>query len=304
MEKMSTSYIKHPFKADKFGVRPVDADTAISEMNVHEYGHVALVSIYGSDDLVVDAAQVSYGKTLSKVQEKYRTEKETRRLIRYLMRHRHTSPFEQAEVTFYLRLPIFVCRQLIRHRTANVNEYSARYSELSDDFYVPTAAYVNKQSTTNKQGRDDESMENADEIRQLMLSAQEEGLRTYKKLLELGVSRELARVTTSVGTYTEMYWKCDLHNLMHFLKLRLDPHAQQEIRDFATAMYVLVFPHFTHSFQAFEDYSINAYTLSAMEQRLLAEMMGNGGKLPYKPDDMSDREFGDFKFFIDTLSLK
>ncbi len=130
--------IRHDSIVDRFGVRPKDEESCVAEVAIHDYGHVALIATFGSDNSIVDAAQVSYGKTLAKLATKERrTTLETRRLIRYLMRHWHTSPFEQADVAFYMRMPIFVARQIVRHRTAKLNEYSARYSELSDDFYVP-----------------------------------------------------------------------------------------------------------------------------------------------------------------------
>jgi thymidylate synthase (FAD) len=287
---------------DKFGARPVNPELPLAEKPVHTYGSVALMSTYGSDDMIVEAARVSYGKGTTTVRD-------TKNLIRYLMRHKHTSPFEMAELTFYLRLPIFVVRQLIRHRTANVNEYSARYSQLSDDYYVPTVAALAKQSTDNKQGRGEPLTEDeAGTVQQLFVDAQETCLRTYHDLLEkYGVAREIARVPTSVGMYSEMYWKCDLHNFMHFLKLRLDAHAQQEIRDFADAMYELARPYFRHSFQAFEDYNNQAYTLSALEIEMLKETLGqfraelHAKQWPTNSYGMSSREYSDFCHFLDTL---
>lgn len=294
--------IRHPATTDLFGARPIDPDSPLAEVPVHTYGTVALLSTYHSDAFIVRAARVSYGKGT-------KTLRSDRDLIRYCLRNKHTSPFEQAEVTFYLRLPIFVVRQLIRHRTANVNEYSARYSELSNDFYVPSAESIATQSTTNNQGRGERlSFDQAEEVRQKFVDAQETAVRTYRELLDkYGVAREIARVPTSVGMYTEMYWKCDLHNFMHFLKLRMDPHAQQEIRDFADVMYACAKPHFPFTFGAFESYIRQSYTMSEMEIKMLKEIMGrfkaelHAQDWPKKPEDMSLREYQDFRRFLDNL---
>lgn len=310
METVSLNVTRYPANMTKFGAQPQDENTVLAETPVHAYGHVALLCTYGSDEIIAEAAKVSYGRRLATLSEtpvpKTKPE-EVRRLIRYLVRHRHTSPLEQAEATFYLRMPIFVARQLIRHRTANVNEYSARYSELSDDYYIPQPDYIGRQSNTNKQGRGGEPFRDSElaEITNIMMDSQETAMRSYKRLLELGVSRELARIPTSVGVYTEMYWKCDLHNLMHFFKLRTDAHAQQEIRDFAHAMYKCVWPSFPYAFAAWEDYVRDSYTLSAQEITLLGEILKHSDRATLeKPYAMSDREFCDFKFFLDTLLIR
>jgi thymidylate synthase (FAD) len=285
---------------DKFGARPKDDKKPLAETTLHTYGNVALLCTYGSDDLIVEAARVSYGKGTQTVRD-------TKNLIRYLLRHKHTSPFEQAELTFYLRLPIFVVRQLIRHRTANVNEYSARYSELSNDYYVPSAEEIARQSTANRQGRGEKlTVEEAEKVQHLFVDAQETCVRTYRELLDTyGIAREIARVPTSVGMYSEMYWKCDVHNFMHFLKLRLDAHAQQEIRDFATAMYACAQPYFPHVFAAFDDYILNAYTLSALEIKMLRVILSQSnvvrGDWPVNSFEMSAREYSECCHFLDTL---
>lgn len=294
--------LRYPIFSDRFGARPVEADNPLAETSVHTYGNVGLLAVYGSDDLICRAARTSYGKGTATVRD-------NKNLIRYLLRHKHTSPFEQAELTFYLRLPIFVMRQLIRHRTANVNEYSARYSELSDDFYIPSGSDLARQSKSNKQGRENTPL-SGDELAVVtneMVTAQEDCVRAYRRLLDLGVSRELARVPTTVGMYTECYWKIDLHNFMHMLKLRLDPHAQKEIRDFAEAMYACAKPFFKYSFEAFEDYIRNGYNLSALEIQMLSdvlsqfapELMARGW--PANKYEMSAREYMDFRRFLDTL---
>jgi thymidylate synthase (FAD) len=302
VDNSERAMIRNASVVDRFGARPCDHTQSLAEMTLHTYGKVALLATYGSDELIVDAARVSYGAGT-------KTTRDSKHLIRYLLRHRHTSPFEQAELTFYLRLPIFVARQLVRHRTANLNEYSARYSELSSDFYVPTAEYLAKQAVVNRQGRADLlSAEDAEHVQQLFVDAQETSVRIYRELLDTyGLAREIARVPTSVGMYTEMYWKCDLHNFMHFLKLRLDPHAQREIVDFAEVMYKCAEPYFPLTFDAFEDYLHRSYTLSAMEIRMLGTVLQQfktdlaTTQWPENVYGMSAREHADFCTFLDTL---
>ena len=239
-----------------FGQKP-------TEIKVHEYGFVRLIEVQGSDQLIEDAARLSYGKGTRKTSE-------TKQLLRYLMRHRHTSPFEMGGVVFHIKLPIFVMRQLVRHRTASLNEYSARYSELSDQYYLPSYANIQPQSKTNKQGRDGEFDEGMKTHIALVMDESMSGAQsTYKALLEEGLTRELARCILPMGNYTECYWKINLHNLFHFLALRTDPHAQQEIQDFANAMKDLAAPHFPISFEAWEDYTRGAKTLSKLDQELL-----------------------------------
>ena len=168
---------------------------------------------------------------------------EDRGLIRYLARHRHTTPFEMVEFKFHHVMPIFVARQWIRHRTANVNEYSARYSVVKDRFYRPSLERVRQQSKTNRQGGD-EPVDVADRrrVHATTSTSVEAHYADYQKMLDKGVARELARIGLPVNVYTEWYWKIDLHNLLHFLSLRMDPHAQQEIRDYANAMFALIQP--------------------------------------------------------------
>ena len=296
---------------DKFGARPNNPDTALASTRILDHGNVALLSTYGSDMSICEAARVSYGKgTVSK--------REPKALLRYLMRHRHTSPFEQAEVTFFLRVPIFVARQLIRHRTANVNEYSGRYSVLSDDYYIPALSHISPQSITNRQGSDesiDDTVSGKSASAQIdILQSHQTAVETYHRLLTTrGVSRETARIVTSVGTYTEMYWKCDLHNFLHFLNLRMDKHAQLEIRDLATAMYPCAKSFFPIVMEAWTDYVRKSYTLSAAECRMLGDILRRcnrpgdppGGTVreswPNNTYGMSDREHDTFKSFLNTL---
>jgi thymidylate synthase (FAD) len=236
------------------------------ELPVHEHGFIALVDVMprlvaadqSADQAVVQAARLSYGlgtKSLS----------EDRGLNRYLMRHRHTTPFEMVEFKFHVAMPIFVARQWIRHRTANVNEYSGRYSVMQDRFYRPTIDMVRKQSATNRQGGE-EAIDAATAEQFLAYLDRAESLYSeYIQLNEKGVARELARIGLPVNLYTEWYWKCDLHNVLRFLSLRMDAHAQAEIRDYATAMWRLMEPIVPITMEAFRDYEMESVRLTRLE---------------------------------------
>ena len=236
------------------------------QVPVLDHGFVALVDCMPrlipqgktGDFAVVQAARVSYGEGTKQVTE-------DRGLVRYLMRHRHSTPFEMAEFKFHIAMPIFVARQWIRHRTANVNEYSARYSIVPDRFYRPPLEAVRAQSKSNRQGGDEPiDAGTAEDFLGLLDKA--EGLyKDYLHLSEQGVARELARMALPVSVYTEWYWKCDLHNIFHFLSLRMDPHAQIEIQLFARAMYELIKPIMPVSCEAFEDYRLNSVHLTRLE---------------------------------------
>ncbi|MDA3844325.1 MAG: FAD-dependent thymidylate synthase, partial [Candidatus Kapabacteria bacterium] len=198
-------------------------------------GFVRLVDYMGDDAAIVQAARVSYGKgTTSKKQDA--------ELIRYLLRHRHTSPFEMVEFKFHVKLPIFIARQWIRHRTANVNEYSGRYSEMKNEFYIPEPDQIRKQSTLNKQGRSDKALpyEEAKAIIEQLDAVQQNLFNEYNGMLEKDLARELSRINLPLSTYTEWYWKIDLHNLLHFLRLRIDHHAQYEIQVYGLAIAELI----------------------------------------------------------------
>lgn len=211
-----------------------------------------------ADCAIVQAARVSYGVGTKKVSE-------DRGLIRYLMRHRHTTPFEMVEFKFHCSMPIFIARQWIRHRTANVNEYSGRYSIMPDRFYHPSIDSVRKQSKTNRQGGEEPI--DAATAQQFLdyLAGAEELYKQYLALTEQGVTRELARAGLPVNLYTEWYWKCDLHNILHFLNLRLDEHAQLEIREYARAMLALIEPIAPIAIEAFRDYMLGGMHLTRLE---------------------------------------
>jgi len=232
---------------------------------VHQLGFVKLLDVMGSDEEVENAARISYGKGTRKVSQ-------TRNLIRYLIRHKHTSPLEMCEVKFHIKLPIFIMRQLVRHRMANLNEYSGRYSVMSDEFYLPEADYLQKQSTTNNQGRE-ELIPNKG-LLQFEFNRIYDGAQiAYENLLNQKLTKELARAVLPVANYTECIWKIDLHNFFHFVKLRADKHAQREIQDYANAMYELVKPKFPLCCEAFEDYNRDAVTFSKQEMDVIRELL-------------------------------
>jgi thymidylate synthase (FAD) len=234
------------------------------EIKVLDQGFVRLIDYMGSDDAIVEAARVSYGIGTKK-------KREDRGLIRYLLRHQHTTPFEMVEFKFHVRLPIFVARQWIRHRTANVNEYSGRYSVMEDQFYVPKLGDIKHQSTTNRQGRDEREVD--PELAMTFVAFLNDTHRSlydeYLKFVDAGIAREIARIGLPLSLYTQWYWKIDLHNLFHFLKLRLDEHAQAEIREYANAMSQMVKSVVPVAWEAFEDYQLKSVAFSALELRYL-----------------------------------
>lgn len=240
------------------------------EIKCLDHGFVRLVDYMGDDSSIVQSARVSYGKGTKSVRE-------DTTLIRYLMRHQHTSPFEMVELKFHIRLPIFVARQWIRHRTANVNEYSGRYSEMTDDFYIPEQEQIRTQDEVNKQGRSDKQFDDVTsrEVIQSMEQHQKESYNEYLNYLEKGVAREIARINLPLSSYTEWYWKIDLHNLFRFLKLRLDWHAQYEIRVYAEVIASIVKELYPISYQAFSDYVLNSVTFSYAELSKIKNIFKN-----------------------------
>ena len=240
-------------------------EKSLGMKTIHQLGFVKLLDVMGDDEEVENSARISYGEGTRKVNQ-------TRNLIRYLMRHKHTSPFEMCEVKFHLKLPIFIMRQLVRHRTANLNEYSGRYSVMSNEFYLPEGDYLAKQSTTNSQGRG-EVLEQQGLLQFEFNRIYDGASMAYQVLLEHDLSREVARALLPVANYTECIWKIDLHNFFHFVKLRSDSHAQREIRDYADAMYELVKPNFPLCCEAFEDYIQGATTFSKQEMGVIGELL-------------------------------
>lgn len=238
------------------------------EFPVLDRGFVRLVDYLGSDERIVQAARVSYGKGT-------KTFREDRGLIFYLLRNEHTSPFEQVVLTFHVKLPIFVARQWIRHRTARVNEISGRYSVLKDEFYVPALEDLAAQSKDNKQGRAAEPFapEVGRSIQERIENAQSQSYRMYEELLGTDLAREVARIVLPLGAYTEWYWQMDLHNLMHFLKLRLDPHAQKEIRLYAQVIFDITKRVCPLAMEAFDEYVLKGVTFSGKEKEALRSLL-------------------------------
>lgn len=263
---------------------------------VLDHGFVRVIDYMGDDGAVVQAARVSYGRGTRKVSE-------DRGLIHYLMRHRHSTPFEMCEIKFHVKLPIFVARQWIRHRTANVNEYSARYSILDNEFYVPAPEQLAAQSAANRQGRGD--LLQGEEAAEVLAMLRDDAARNYDHYAAMlneredgsaidpgrqGLARELARMNLTLGFYTQWYWKIDLYNLMHFLSLRADPHAQYEIRVYADAMVEMLRRWVPLTAEAFEEYRLHAASLSksglAVVKRLLA-----GESVTQESSGMGKREW-------------
>lgn len=238
------------------------------EFPVLNHGFVRLVDYMGGDSRIVQSARVSYG-------DGTKTVREDAGLIDYLLRHQHTSPFEQVVLTFHVKMPIFVARQWIRHRTARVNEISGRYSIMRDEFYLPADVDVAKQSTDNKQGRSTEPVTHqyVAEVQEKLEKGQEQAYADYSALVETGLARELARVNLPLSLYTEMYWQIDLHNLFHFLKLRLDGHAQKEIRDYADVILEITKAVAPLATSSFENYMRNGVNFSGEEMEELRKML-------------------------------
>jgi thymidylate synthase (FAD) len=265
---------------------------------VLDHGFVRVVDYMGDDTSIVQSARVSYGKGTKKVST-------DEGLIKYLMRHWHSTPFEMCEIKYHVKLPIFIARQWIRHRTANVNEYSARYSILDKEFYVPEKKHLSAQSTINRQGRGDLiTGEQADEVLQILKDDATRTYSNYEKMLnekfdgtvidenKSGLARELARMNLTLNSYTQWYWKTDLLNLLNFLFLRADSHAQYEIRVYAEAMLETVkkWVPITHS--AFLDYRVGAVHVSAKGKKVIQQMT-KGEKVTHESSGLTKREWNE-----------
>jgi thymidylate synthase (FAD) len=250
-----------------------DADRLIGVRKpVLSHGFVALVDYMGDDAAIVQAARVSYGAGT-------KTVRDDRGLIRYLMRHRHTTPFEMVEYKFLIRLPIFVARQFIRHRTGSFNEFSARYSIMSDEYEIPLPEEVRHQSTRNRQGRGEPlPAEAVERFRADLERVSKDAYAAYTRALNDGVARETARLLLPVAYYTQWYWKTNLWNLFHFLSLRLDLHAQEEIRLYAAELAKIARVVCPIAFEAFEDFQLRGITLSRREQIAIRALLD--GKTP------------------------
>jgi len=259
---------------------------------VLDHGFVRVIDYMGDDQAITQAARVSYGKGTKKV-----TNDEG--LIRYLMRHWHSTPFEMCEVKFHIKLPVFVARQWIRHRTANVNEYSARYSILDREFYIPAPDALNAQSTVNNQGRGEMlEGEEAERVLELLKADSSRAYDNYEAMLsqdgQKGLARELARMNLPANIYTQWYWKVDLHNLFHFLRLRADMHAQYEIRVYAEEMCRIVADWVPMAFGAFEDYRMGGVQLSGKAIDCVRRML-KGEEVTQETSGMSAGEWREFQ---------
>jgi thymidylate synthase (FAD) len=259
---------------------------------VLDHGFVRVIDYMGDDGAIVQAARVSYGRGTRRVSE-------DAGLIRYLMRHRHSTPFEMCEIKYHVKLPIFVARQWIRHRMANVNEYSARYSILDREFYIPAPEHLAAQSDSNRQGRGD--VLQGEEAEQVLRLLRDDATLTYDHYAHMlnedgadparrGLARELARMNLTLNTYTQWYWKSDLHNLLNFLSLRADSHAQYEIRAYAEVMLQSVEAWVPATFAAFKDYRVGAVTLSAGMLAVVRRMLG-GEPVDQAGSGLSKREW-------------
>lgn len=261
---------------------------------VLDHGLIRVIDYMGDDAAICQAARVSYGRGTKAVSD-------DRGLIRYLMRHWHSTPFEMCEVKFHVKLPIFVARQWIRHRTANVNEYSARYSVMDREFYIPAPEHLAAQSTVNNQGRG-QVLQGAEAARVLDL-LREDAMRAYDHYEDmltpdadagkLGLARELARMNLPANVYTQWYWKIDLHNLFHFLRLRADVHAQYEIRVYAQIMCDIVKDWVPQAYEAFEDYRLGAVSVSAKAKEVLKRRLA-GEVVTAENSGMSKGEWREF----------
>ncbi|TBX78049.1 FAD-dependent thymidylate synthase [Rhizobium laguerreae] len=275
-------------------------DILYQAIPVLDHGFIRVIDYMGDDAAVVQAARVSYGRGTKKVSE-------DRGLIHYLLRHWHTTPFEMAEIKFHVKLPIFVARQWIRHRMANVNEYSARYSILDREFYIPAPEHLAAQSVENRQGRGEVvGTEEADQVLRIL---SDDAHRNYNHYLDLlnhdeagqpirddhqGLARELARMNLSLNFYTQWYWKTDLHNLMNFLRLRADPHAQYEIGAYAEAILAVTQKWVPLTFEAFREHRLEAATFSGEAVKALRRML-TGEKVEQTDTAMSKREWDEFQ---------
>jgi thymidylate synthase (FAD) len=279
-------------------VAPALEDVLYKAFPVLDHGFVRVIDYMGTDSAIVQAARVSYGSGTKKVNE-------DAGLINYLLRHRHTTPFEMCEIKFHIKLPIFIARQWIRHRTANVNEYSGRYSIMDREFYIPAPEHLAAQSTSNRQGRGDVlEGEQAKRVLEILKADSINAYEHYEEMMNCdeagnvfdesksGLARELARMNLPVNFYTQWYWKIDLHNLMHFLSLRADSHAQYEIRAYANVMLDILKAWVPITYQAFMDYRMGGTSISAKGLEIIKKMI-SGQKVTQEQSGLSKREFGE-----------
>ena len=267
------------------------------QFKVLDSGFIRVMDYMGDDTAIIQSARVSYGEGTKKVSN-------DKGLIRYLMKNWHTTPFEMCEIKLHIKLPIFIARQWIRHRTANVNEYSARYSILDKEFYIPKPQHMSSQSTTNKQGRGSNlSKKDTERFLKILKDDAERNYKHYEDMLnenqsgeiknddKTGLSRELARINLTLNTYTQWYWKIDLHNLLHFLYLRDDPHAQYEIRAYAEIILNKIVKRWVpYTYDAFKEFQLESYNLSKTAIEIIKKRL-QGKKINYEKSGLSRREW-------------
>jgi len=290
-------------------IRPVSLElekVLYQPFEVLDHGFVRVIDYMGNDDSVVQSARVSYGSGTKKVNA-------DKALINYLMAHRHTTPFEMCEIKFHIKLPIFVARQWIRHRTASVNEYSARYSIVEDEFYIPNPQHLSAQSKVNHQGRDENKILNSVEQKRVLDLLKHDTANAYKNYLEMinqdslgnivdenkeGLARELARMNLPLNCYTQWYWKIDLHNLLHFLNLRADKHAQYEIRVYAQIMLDLVKKWVPNCYEAFVKNNQTGKNFSGPALDVVKKLL-KGEKISQENSGLSTREWTELMTILD-----
>ena len=292
-------------KKKNFTYRPISAGlerVLYNQIKVLDKGFIRVVDYMGNDSSIVQAARVSYGKGTKK-------KSLDEGLIRYLLRHKHTTPFEMCEIKLHVKLPIFIARQWIRHRTANINEYSARYSILEDEFYIPKTSNLAKQSISNKQGRGKEL--ESELAKKIIKILKEDSKRNYNNYLWMlneeenegydntrdSLSRELARINLTLNTYTQWYWKVDLHNFMHFLSLRADSHSQLEIRAYADILLDLLKKWVPITYKAFCSYRLNSAELSHEALEVIKKLI-KGKNLKRESTSLSKREWDELNQLI------
>jgi thymidylate synthase (FAD) len=274
-------------------------DILYKPISVLDHGFIRVIDYMGDDSSIVQAARVSYGVGTKKVSQ-------DRGLINYLMRHRHTTPFEMCDIKFHIKLPIFIARQWIRHRTASVNEYSARYSILGNEFYIPEKKHLSPQSSINAQGRSDESIPDdvAEKVLDILKNDAINSYKNYELMMNtdqdgniidestVGISRELARMNLTLNYYTEWYWKINLHNLLHFVALRADDHAQYEIRVYADEILKIIESWVPYTAEAFKEYRMYGVNISKKGMEVIKNMLA-GETITFEKSGMTSREWGE-----------
>jgi thymidylate synthase (FAD) len=301
-QKLELSELKSQSFTTRRATVPALEEILFEPHKVLDYGFVRVIDYMGDDSAIVQAARVSYGKGTKQVNQ-------DKGLINYLMRHWHTTPFEMCEIKFHIKLPIFVARQWIRHRTANVNEYSARYSLMGKEFYIPQNQHLAPQSNQNHQGRKEGEPLTGKEAERVLEILKNDSLQVYNHYEEMlnltpegevldankqGLARELARMNLTLNYYTEWYWKIDLHNLMHFLMLRADSHAQYEIRAYADVMIEILQKWCPHAYSAFQEYRMHAAHLSKTGGEIIKRLL-KGEKVTQENSGLGKREWDEFE---------